>query len=79
MQLTVKQARRLADKKQSEIANAIGVCEQTYRRIEREPWTATIAQGLAIARYLGVSFDSLFFDRNSNLTGICADRVHQAN
>ena len=60
--LTIRQARRLAEKTQAEVAFAIGVCEHTYRKIENSPQTATMAQLLKIASYLNVPFDCLFFE-----------------
>ena len=42
--ITVRQARVLAGKTQNEIANALGVCLQTYRKLEAKPERFTIAQ-----------------------------------
>lgn len=69
MQYTVKQARQLAGKRQAEVASAIGVCEQTYRRIERNPETATVAQAKLISWFLGFPFDNIFFTKDSSLIG----------
>lgn len=66
MQYTVKQARRLADKSQIESAKAIGVCEHTYRKIERNPETATIKQAKALASFWDIPYDSISFANDSN-------------
>lgn len=42
--LTVKQARNISGKSQTDVANAMGVCLQTYRKLESNPERMTIAQ-----------------------------------
>ena len=66
MSYTLRQARMLADKSQIQSANAIGVCLQTYRKLEKNPEQATIAQAKALSSFFGVPYDSIFFDNNSN-------------
>jgi DNA-binding XRE family transcriptional regulator len=66
MGYTVRQARMLADKSQSESANAIGVCLQTYRKLEKNPEKATIEQAKTLSRFFGLPYDAIFFDNNSN-------------
>jgi len=61
MQFTVKQARVLADLTQAEVAQKLCICEQTYRKIERNPDTATVKQAQAISQLFGLSYDSIFF------------------
>ena len=61
MTYTVKQVRKLADLTQVQMAEALNVSRDTYRRIEEKPETATIAQGKKIAEVTGVSFDAIFF------------------
>lgn len=63
---TIRQARRLADLSQSQVAKALGVCECTYRKIEKNPEKATIEQAHALARLFGMSYDSLFFGMHSS-------------
>ena len=41
---TVKQARQLAGKTQSEMANLMGISRDIYRKIELNPDKATVAQ-----------------------------------
>lgn len=66
MQYTVKQARRLAEKSQVATAAAIGVCEHTYRKIERNPELATVKQAQALASFFGIPYDCISFTCNSN-------------
>lgn len=66
MVYTVKQARMLADKSQRACAQAIGVCEQTYRKIENNPETATIKQAMDLSSFLGIPYDNISFAHNSN-------------
>lgn len=61
MAYSIRQARRLADKTQAETAKAIGVCEHTYRKIEKNPEIATIKQAFALAEFFGVELDDLSF------------------
>ena len=61
MSFTIKQARKLADKSQNEMAKALKVHVQTYRKIENNPRMATIDQVKIIAEQTGISFDQLFF------------------
>lgn len=65
-QYTLRQARRLSEKTQREVAAAIGVCQHTYIRIEKEPERATIKQGEQISNFLGIPRDAIYFGRNSN-------------
>lgn len=66
MPYTVKQARMLADKSQRDCAEAIGVCEQTYRKIENNPENATIKQAVALSSFLGIPYDDISFIHSSN-------------
>ena len=61
MSFTIKQARKMADKSQNEMAKALKVHVQTYRKIERNPRTATVDQVKIIAEQTGISLDQLFF------------------
>ena len=65
MSYTVKQARMLSEFTQQEMAEKMNISRDTYRRIEGNPETATIAQGKQIAAITGIAFDSIFFGANS--------------
>ena len=62
---SVKQARRLCDYTQIEMAERIGVSRDIYRKIEAHPQTATIQQAYKIAEATGLSIDQIFFSENS--------------
>lgn len=66
MGYTLRQARLLADKSQTQSANAIGVCLSTYRKLESNPENVTIAQAKALSSFFGMPYDSIFFDSDSN-------------
>lgn len=61
MTLSLRQARRLRDKTQSEMAKLLKVHVMTYRKIEEKPDLATIEQAKKISEYLGVNYDEIFF------------------
>lgn len=70
--LTIKQARLLGELSQKNIADALGVHVQTYRKIEANPDLATVAQAKIIADVTGKSYDDIFFCTNSTKSRICA-------
>lgn len=61
MTLSLRQARRLKDKTQSEMAELLKIHVMTYRKIEENPDLATIEQAKKIAEYLGVNYNEIFF------------------
>jgi len=68
MEFTVEQARKHADFTQQQMADKMGISRHTYIRIEKEPESATIGQGKAIARITGIPFNQIFFGENSTLS-----------
>lgn len=58
---TVKQARRFANLTQSKMADLLGMCVDTYRKIENNPEKATVEQAKLIAEVTGISLDCIFF------------------
>lgn len=66
MTYTIRQARRLAEKTQLETAQALGVCEHTYRKLEKNPCDITIGQANKLASFFGIPYDQIFFANNSN-------------
>ena len=58
---TIRQARRLAEKTQLETAKASGVCEHTYRKLEKNPELATVKQATDLAEFFGLTLDELSF------------------
>lgn len=65
MAYTVKQARRLADKSQAEMALLLGVSRWTYRKIESHPENAKIGQARKISEITGVPLDDIIFAEDS--------------
>ena len=61
MIFTVKQARLLANKTQAQMAEALKVHVQTYRKIELKPETATVKQAQIISEVTGLTLDQIFF------------------
>lgn len=68
MAYTVKQARRLADKTQAEMAVLLGVSRWTYRSIESHPGKAKIAQARKISEITGVPLDDIIFADDSTFS-----------
>ena len=62
---TIRQARRLAEKTQSEMADLLGISRDTYRKIELYPEQATIAQARSISKIVKIPVDQIFFASNS--------------
>lgn len=62
---TVKQARQLAGLTQGQVAEQMGVNVDTYRKIEANPECATVERARRFCEIVGMSFDSIFFTRNS--------------
>lgn len=67
MRLTIKQARKVADLTQDQVAAALGVHVQTYRKLEDKPEMATVAQAKKIAEITGISVESIFFCSQNEL------------
>ena len=65
MTLSLRQARRLKEKTQDEMAKLLKVHVMTYRKIEENSDLATIEQAKKISEYLGVTYDEIFFARQS--------------
>lgn len=65
MVLSIKQARLIHDLKQADIARALGIHVQTYRKIEQNPDLATIEQAKKIAEIVQIPYDQIFFAGNS--------------
>ena len=62
MLLNLRQARRIKDKTQDEMANLLNIHVQTYRKIEENPDLATVEQAKKIAQYLNLPYNENFFD-----------------
>ena len=63
MKLTLKQARLLSEKSQKNMAEAIGVHIQTYRKMEEKPESITVYQAKKISEILKLSVDELFLNQ----------------
>ena len=58
---TIRAARLIAGKKQSEAAAKLGVSTQTYRKWENNPELMTIQKATILAEFLEQPLDLLFF------------------
>lgn len=65
MVYTVRQARRLADKTQAEIAQDMGLSRDAYRKIELHPELTTVEQAQKLSRIVGIPMDKILFAQNS--------------
>lgn len=68
MEMSIKQIRLSKEIKQQEMADALGIHVQTYRKLENNPENATIAQAKRIAEVLEVPYDNLIFTEESTLS-----------
>lgn len=67
MKLTMKQARLLAELKQQEVAEILGVHVQTYMKWEKNPEEMSIGTAKQFSRIVKREFEEIFFDTESNL------------
>ena len=65
MEFSVMQARKYAGLTQAETAEKMGVCRDTYRRIEKNPEKATIEQAYRFSEVVGLALDQIFFRKTS--------------
>lgn len=68
MSITLRQARRMKEFSMREMASKLGICECTYRKLERNPGEMSIDNAKAICKILDISMEQIFFDTNSSLT-----------
>jgi DNA-binding XRE family transcriptional regulator len=61
MPLTLKKARLISEKTQQEMADAIGVYIDTYRKMEERPEKVSIENAKKIAKFLNMSVNDIFF------------------
>lgn len=61
MTLTLRQARRLREKSQEEMAKEVGVHVNTYRRLEENPDNVTVGLAKKISCILGIPCSEIFF------------------
>ena len=61
MTLSLRQARRLKDKTQAEMAELLKIHVMTYRKIEEKTDLATVEQAKKFSEYLGVNYNEIFF------------------
>lgn len=70
MILTLKQVRKMNDLTIKQMAGKLSVCADTYRKIERNPDLATIGMVKKISEITGISYDVIFFGKESSLNGL---------
>lgn len=63
---TLRQARRLREKTQQEMAAALGISRATYVAMEQNPGRITIHQIQRICTYLNLKFSDIAFDDVEN-------------
>lgn len=61
MPTTIKSIRLSKEITQKDMATALNVCVDTYRKMESNPESITIEQAKKIAARLGVSYDQIVF------------------
>ncbi len=66
---TPRQARRLADKTQQEVADFLGIHVCTYKQWEASPARFNVSNGKKFAECVNVPFDDISFDQDSTKRG----------
>ena len=61
MILTLRQARRLTNITQKELADLLKICVNTYQKLEKSPDLVTIGQAKKISEFLDIPYDEIFF------------------
>lgn len=61
MTVSLRQARRMMDKSQNDLAELLNIHVQTYRKLEENPDLATVEQAKKISTFLGIPYDQIFF------------------
>lgn len=61
MRVTVKQARVGINATMAEMAEKMGVCLDTYRKLEQNPEKMTLAQAVLFSRITGIDPGDIFF------------------
>lgn len=61
MKFTLEQARKYALKTQKEMAEILGVCRETYIKLEKSPEKVTVEQAAIISKATGIPYDDIFF------------------
>jgi len=67
-QVTLKQARLLADMSQAKVAEELGVHRHTYMSWEKNPDAMPIGVAKKFAQLTGFTVDRIFFDTESTLS-----------
>lgn len=61
METQLKKMRKYHEITQADMAKKLGVCRQTYSKIEKEPEKATISQVKTICEIFGITNQKKFF------------------
>lgn len=61
MSLSVRQARLLSEKTQAQVAKKMGICVQTYRKLEENPKKMTMEQAKLFCIAVNRGIDELIF------------------
>lgn len=65
--MTLRQARKMSDMTQKEVAKKLGISVVTYMKLENNPEMTTIGQAKKLSSLFGISYDDIFFNSNSTL------------
>lgn len=60
-EVTLKQARVLADKRQCDVANFLGISRSTYIKMEKNPKNISVGMAQRISKYLDIPTDMIKF------------------
>ncbi len=63
MPITLRQARRIADLTQKQMADILGMAINTYRKLEEDPSKATIEQAKKVSVATGFPVEQIFLGK----------------
>lgn len=75
MIVNLKQARKLNEYSQQQIADLLGVHVQTYSKWEDNPDIVKVGDAKKLSKIFGISYDDIFFNNHSTLSRVSEKEV----
>lgn len=70
MIVNLKQARKLNEYSQQQIADLFGIHVQTYSKWEENPDIVKVGDAKKLSKIFGISYDDIFFSSDSTLSRV---------
>lgn len=75
MIVNLKQARKLNEYSQQQIADLLGIHVQTYGKWEENPDIVRVGDAKKLSKIFGISYDDIFFSSHSTLSRVTGKEV----